>query len=59
MSFGRPESIRSGGSTGEGDTRNDATLGDEGGLHLLVACANGGGEPLDDDGLDEVGEGVT
>lgn len=59
VSRGRAESIRSGVWMGDGDSRSDATRGEEGGLHLRVACVNGGGEPLGDDGLDEVGEGVS
>lgn len=57
VSVGRAESIRLGLCTGDGDCRNDNARGEEGGLHRLVACVKGGGEPLEDDGREDEGEG--
>lgn len=58
VSIGCAESIRSG-LVGEGDSRRERARGEEGGLHRRVACVNGGGDPWEDEGRDDDGEGVS
>lgn len=44
---------------GDGDSRSETARGEEGGLHRLVACVKGGGEPCEDEGREDDGEGVS